>query len=119
MTNLPWAIAILIVVLALHLVEEIKTDFRRRFPLGEMPSPLFIGGNIVVYLFSFLTFLLAISKNNLAVPLAWVLAIAMLLNGIVHIVIMIVRRAYFPGGATAFILIPCSGNLILLLINRG
>jgi len=119
MINLPWAIAILIAVLALHLVEEIKTDFRRRFPLGEMPRPLFVGGNVAVYLFSFLTLLLAILKNHLAIPFAWVFAIAMLFNGIVHIVIMIVRRAYFPGGITAFILIPCSGNLIFSLINHG
>jgi hypothetical protein len=119
MTNLPWAIAILIVVLALHLIEEIKTDFRRKFPLGEMPRPVFVGGNVAVYLFSFLTLLLAVYKNHLAVPFAWVFAIAMLLNGIVHIVIMLKRKAYFPGGVTALILIPCSGNLIFSLINPG
>jgi len=119
MTNIAWAIAILIAVLALHLFEEIKTDFRRRFPLGKMSRPLFVGANVSVYLFSFLTLLLAVLKNHLAVPLAWVFAIAMLLNGIVHIVIMIVRKAYFPGGVTAFLLIPCSGNLIFSLINKG
>jgi hypothetical protein len=119
MTNLPWAIAILIAVLALHLIEEIKTDFRRRFPLGEMSRPLFIGGNFAVYLFSLLTLLLAVLGNHLAFPLAWIFAIAMLFNGMVHIVIMIKRRAYFPGGITALILIPCSGNLIFSLINPG
>ncbi len=119
MTNLPWAITILIAVLSLHLFEEIKTDFRRRFPLGEMSRPLFIGGNVFVYLFSFLTLLLAVFGNHLAVPLSWVFAIVMFFNGIVHIVIMIKRKAYFPGGITAFILIPCSGNLIFSLINRG
>jgi hypothetical protein len=119
MTNIAWAIAILIAVLALHLVEEIKTDFRRRFPLGKMSRRLFVITNVSVYLFSFLTLLLAVLKNHLAVPLAWIFAIAMLLNGIVHIMIMIVRKAYFPGGITAFLLIPCSGNLIFSLINQG
>lgn len=119
MTNITWDIVILVSALVLHLVEEIKTGFRRKCPLGEMSRPLFAGINIFIYLFCFLTLLLAVFRNPLAVPLAWVFAIAMMLNGIGHIMIMLVRKAYFPRGVTAFILIPCSGNLIFSLINAG
>jgi hypothetical protein len=35
------AILLLILTLILHLAEEIKTGFREKFLLGEMPKPVF------------------------------------------------------------------------------
>lgn len=40
-----------------------------------------------------------------AIHLAWAFAIGMLFNGEGHIGIMAVRRRYFPGGFTAFLLL--------------
>jgi hypothetical protein len=39
----------------------------------------------------------------------------MLLNGLGHIGIMLINRAYFPGGLTAFLLLLASGYLVLQL----
>jgi len=109
---------LLIAVLVVHLAEEIKTGFRKKLPIGEMPKPLFIGINVVVYAFCFTTPLLSAGGNELAIPFAWVFALAMLMNGIGHIGIMLVRREYFPGGLTAFTLLPISAYLIINLLNR-
>ena len=59
-----------------------------------------------------------IEKNELAVPLAWIFAVAMLLNGLGHIGIMFVRRQYFPGGITAFLLLLVAAYLMLHLKSR-
>jgi hypothetical protein len=82
----------------MHLVEEVQHGFRQKFPLGEMPKPIFIGINIILYAFCFATFLLSIRSSSLAIPFTWILAIAMLMNGAGHIGIMSVRRRYFHGG---------------------
>ncbi len=117
MDRITYTILILIVALVTHLIEEIKTGFRKKFPLGEMPKPLFVGINIVVYTFCFATFFLSVRGNELAIPLAWIFAIAMLINGAGHIGIMVVKKRYFPGGFTAFILLPISVYLIKQLVN--
>jgi hypothetical protein len=109
---------LLIAVLVVHLAEEVKTGFRKKLPIGEMPRLLFIGINVVVYAFCFTTLLLSARGNELAMPFAWVFAMAMLMNGIGHIGIMLVRREYFPGGLTAFLLLPISAYLIIHLLNR-
>ena len=113
-------ILLLIATLLIHLAEEIKTGFRKRLPVGvgEMPLPLFVGINVVIYAFCFTTLALSARGNELAVPLAWILAVAMLLNGLGHVGIMVVRRRYFPGGVTAFLLLLVSGYLILHLKSR-
>jgi hypothetical protein len=110
--RMPGTILLLIVIVLIHLAEEIKTGFRKKFPLGEMPRPLFIGGNVVFYTFCFATLFLSAQGHELAIPLAWIFAVAMLANGVVHIGMMALRRRYFPGGATALLLIPVSVYLI-------
>ena len=117
MDRITSAVLLLIAVLVVHLVEEVKTGFRKKLPIGEMPRPLFIGINIVVYAFCFMTLFLSARSNELATPFAWVFAIAMLMNGIGHIGIMVIRRQYFPGGLTAFVLLLVSAYLIILLLN--
>ena len=118
MDRITSAILLLIAALVVHLVEEIKTGFRKKLPIGEMPKPLFIGINVVVYAFCFTTLLLSARGHELATPFAWVFAIAMLMNGIGHIGMMLVRREYFPGGLTAVLLLPISAYLITQLLNR-
>jgi hypothetical protein len=108
---------LLIVTLILHLVEEIKTGFRERFPLGEMPKPVFVGINILLYVFCFGTLLLSWQGNALAIPLAWLFALAMFINGIGHIGIMFLRREYFPGGVTTFALLLVSSWLMVHLLS--
>jgi hypothetical protein len=111
-------ILIVIIVLAMHLVEEVKTGFRKKMLIGEMPRSLFVGLNILLYAFCFTTLGLSVRGHALAIPLTWIFAIAMLLNGVGHIGIMIVRRSYFPGGLTAFLLLPASLYLIAQLMQR-
>jgi hypothetical protein len=108
-------ISLLIVALILHLVEEIRTGFRRQLPVGEMPLPLFVGINVVVYAFCFTTLVLSARGDRLATPFAWVFAAAMFLNGLGHVGIMVARRRYFPGGVTAFLLLLLSAYLVLHL----
>ena len=118
MDRITSAILLLIAALVVHLAEEIKTGFRKKLPIGEMPRLLFIGLNVVVYAFCFTTLLLSARGHELATPFAYVFAIAMLMNGIGHIGMMLVRREYFPGGLTAFLLLPISAYLIMHLLNR-
>ena len=118
MDSMAIIILLLIFILVMHLVEEIKTGFRRKLPFGEMPRHIFIGINIFVYMFCFTTFSLSLVGSELAIPLAWVLAAGMLLNGLGHIAIMIVKRGYFPGGFTAFFLLPVSILLGVELLSR-
>jgi hypothetical protein len=118
MDTVSVTILIVIIVLAMHLVEEVKTGFRKKMLLGEMPRPLFVGFNILLYAFCFTTLGLSVRGHASAIPMTWIFAIAMLLNGAGHIGIMIVRRSYFPGGLTAILLLPASLYLIAQLIQR-
>jgi hypothetical protein len=117
MDTISLTILILIVTLAMHLIEEIKTGFRKQFPLGEMSMSLFVGINVIIYSFSFLTLFLSINTVSFALSLSWIFAVAMLLNGIGHVGIMVIRREYFPGGLTAPILIMVSTYLMMLLVK--
>lgn len=63
-----WMMMALIGVLTLHLGEEVKTGFRRQFPLGEMPLWLFIALNIVLYSYSFSTPILFHTGHKLGEP---------------------------------------------------
>lgn len=108
-------ISLLIVALILHLAEEIKTGFRSKLPVGEMPLGLFVGINVVVYAFCFTTLVLSLRDGRSAPPFAWVFAAAMFLNGLGHVGIMAVKKRYFPGGVTALLLLLLSAYLILHL----
>lgn len=113
------AILLLIGTLAIHLVEEVATGFRERFPLGEMPRRMFVGINVLLYAFCFATFFLSLRGAALVVPLAWAFAVAMLLNGVGHVGIVLVRRRYFPGAVTGLGLILAAGYLIGVLTVRS
>ena len=119
MTKIAWVTLMLIAVLVGHLVEETKTDFRRKFPLGEMPRLFFVSINVILYLFCLVTFIFTVFGNWFIVPLSWIFAVAMLLNGVGHVGIVVRRRTYFPGGFTAFLLVPISVYLMIVLISDG
>lgn len=110
-------ILILIGTLVLHLLEEVKTGFRRKLPFGEMPRQAFIVINVIVYAFCLTTFSLSLVGSELAVTLAWIFAIAMALNGMGHIAIMVARRRYFPGGITAFVMLSVAIYLAVHLVS--
>jgi uncharacterized membrane protein len=107
----------LILLLVAHLVEEIKTGFRHKLIIGTMPLPVFIGINTAIYLFCAATLFFSLTNNKLAAPFAWIFAVAMLFNGLGHICIMTIKRGYFPGGVTAFLLVPVAVSLIVCLAN--
>jgi hypothetical protein len=94
-------VLILIFLLILHLLEEIKTDFRKRLPIGEMPGTVFIVANILIYGFCAATLWSVINNYGSAELLVWIFVLATLGNGLGHISMMVVRRGYFPGGITA------------------
>ncbi|HPC10780.1 MAG TPA: HXXEE domain-containing protein [candidate division Zixibacteria bacterium] len=106
---------ILAAVLIGHLVEEAATGFRRKFPLGEMPMWVFVMGNVAVYGFCAATFTLVLLARPAGTLMAWVLAVAMALNGIVHIGVMIYRKEYFPGGITAGLVLAAAAGLMAAL----
>jgi hypothetical protein len=92
-------------VLALHLLEEVRAGFRRSFPLGEMPRPVFVGINVGIYLYASIMVALSAAGRPAWVPMAWLFAVAVAVNGVAHLGIMALRRASFPGGVTAALLI--------------
>lgn len=93
------------ILLIIHLIEEIRTGFRKRFPLGKMPVWIFISGNIVIYAFAATMLILVNQADPLGNIFAWIFSIGVLLNGAGHILFMVYKRKYFPGGWTAIPLI--------------
>jgi hypothetical protein len=112
------SVIILSMAQAFHLYEEVHTGFRRAFPLGEIPEPLFVSANLVAFVFALVTVCLCQAETTVGFTLAWVYGIIMLLNGCLHIGIMALRRKYFPGGATALPVVVAAVNLIYQLIRR-
>ncbi len=117
MTGVTGGIIVLTLLLVLHFVEEVRGDFRRKFPLGEIPLLLFVGINVLVYAYCARMIWLALDGSPAAIPMAWGFAIAMMLNGTGHLAIMVVRRGYFPGGTTAPGIIAVSLYLIGQLLS--
>lgn len=115
MPRLTAALVILVACQVLHLVEEIATGFRRRYPLGEMPWPVFIGINVALYSYAAATMGLSFSAHPASIPMAWLFAAVLLLNALGHLGIMLYRKAYFPGGGTALPLLAAVANVMVML----
>ena len=109
------SLIILIVVQGLHLYEEVKQDFRRKLPVGEMPKEVFVAANIIVFAFAIVTLCMAQAEMASGFVMAWIFGIGMVLNGCVHIGMMIYKRAYFPGGVTAPLVLLAAVNLVYRL----
>jgi hypothetical protein len=115
MDDLTAAIVLLTITLFIHLIEEIKTGFREKLFIGEMPRPVFIGINTLIYIYSFIMIYLSWQGNPAAIPMAWIFALGNILNGSGHIIWMVYKKEYFPGGISAFALLAASGYLIYTL----
>ena len=115
MTTLAILVGLNTVILALHLVEEIKTDFFKKFPLGPIPIPLALVLNVMIYAGALLIIYLAAVGNAVAIPMAWIFGVVMLSNAVLHLLMVAIKRAYFPGAITAVILLPASIWLLLYL----
>lgn len=115
MAQIAYIIIILTVLLLAHLLEEVKTGFRKKFILGRMPKTVFVLGNVVIYSFALITIILAFKNMAVAYWLAWIYGVAIVLNAALHIGIMAVKRGYFAGGITAFALLPPAVYLLVEL----
>lgn len=86
-----------------HLLGEIATGFRVRFPLGEMPMPVFVLANAALYAYA-LFILLGLMRGRRVFAHVWAFIVILALNVAVHVGIMAVTGAYFPGGYTTILL---------------
>ena len=109
------AAGLLIGFVLVHLLEEILTGFRHKFPLGEMPVPVFLGINLLLYGYAGVMIKLLSVENPGGELMAWIFASGMLLNGLGHLGYMIWLRRYFPGGVTAVLVVGFSLNLMMIL----
>ena len=114
MNKLTYLLLILTATLILHLIEEIKTGFRKRFPLGKMSVSLFVELNIIIYALIGLVIYFNITAHAWAELTAVIYAVFMILNAGLHIGMMIKSRAYFPGGITAFLLLPIAIYVLII-----
>lgn len=103
--SILWLFPLMCVAMAAHLAEEIHTGFRRRFPLGEMPRPVFAAVNVVVYAWALAAYLLYLSGRPGGLPLVFLFSLMVLANGLFHLGYMLLRHRYFPGGITAGLLV--------------
>ena len=103
MDTIAQALLLSIAVLLVHLLEDVGTGFRGRFPAGESALGRFVGINVFVYAFALTALFLTPRGTAGAAYLARASActLAMLLNGVGHIGVMVTRRHAFPGGVTA------------------
>ncbi len=100
------AVLVLTAVHALHLYEEVRTGFRRQFPLGEIPNSIFVTANAIGFAFALTTAYLCFAGVRTGIIAAWVYTIVMLVNAVLHLGMMVIKRGYFPGGVTACLILP-------------
>lgn len=108
MNTLALLVGLNALILVAHLVEEIRNDFFKKFPLGAIPRPVAIVLNILLYAGVLITLYLVYLGSQLGVTLSWVFAILMLSNAVGHLLMMLIKRGYLPGGVTAVMLLPAS-----------
>ena len=120
-----FAWVLLSVALALHVTDEVLTDFlsvynpsaeaiRKRFPFLLLPVFTFrvwlaglCLGTFVAFALSFLAF----RSNHLAIVIAYPVAILMFANGIGHIVASLYCRRLMPGVYSSPLLVAASAYL--------
>ncbi len=99
------ALALAVAVQSIHFAEEAATGFHERFPavfgLPTMPFSFFLVFN-VTWLGIWVASVPGLRSGRAAAFFAaWFLAIAGMLNGIVHPLLAIAARGYFPGLASS------------------
>jgi hypothetical protein len=109
------SLIVLIAVQVVHLYEEVHTGFRQQTPLAKMSVSVFVAANIFAFAFALATAILSFVGASIGAVAAWVYAIAMLLNGLLHVGMMLLKKGYFPGGVTAPLVLAAALNLIYQL----
>lgn len=117
MTQIGITVFVLMATLFFHLLEEMKTGFRKKYPLGEIPMPLLILINVIGYSLAISAGILCLMENQLGVLLSWIFAIAMFTNVIFHFGMIVYRKGYFPGGYTSILLLIVTLYLCYQLCN--
>jgi hypothetical protein len=132
-SNFGWAWIALSLALAVHVTDEALTNFlsvynpmvlaiRRRIPFLPLPTFTFriwltglIGGIILLLAVSPLAF----RNARWMVPLGYVFAIFMIVNGLQHIGFSIYMDRLMPGVYSSPLLLICSGYLLIKLRHRS
>jgi hypothetical protein len=117
MPDLALIVVILTALMAVHLVEEIKAGFRRKFPLGIPPRWLMVVGNAILYIYALMTAYFLYTGTGPGLTTAWIYGLLVLGNAIGHLTIIVVRKKYFPGGYSAMLLLPAAVYLLLRLFQ--
>ncbi len=115
MNQVSVGVIFLIVAQGFHLYEEVRHDFRRKLPVGEMSKAVFVAANVFVFALAIVTLSLCQQEIGIGFVLAWIFGMGMVMNGCLHIAIMIYRRGYFPGGVTAPLVLVAALYLIYQL----
>ena len=120
-----FAWVLLSVALALHVTDEVLTDFlsvynpsaeaiRKRFPFLLLPVFTFrvwLAGLCLGIFVAFALSFLAFRSNHLAIVIAYPVAILMFANGIGHIVASLYCRRMMPGVYSSPLLVAASAYL--------
>jgi hypothetical protein len=118
-----FAFLLLILAQALHSVEEYVTRLYAVFPPARFVSSLFSNdisrgfaiGNVVLVGFGLLCWAVPVRSDwRSARRLMWFWTLLELGNGITHSILALFRGGYFPGVATAPLLLLCAGWLAFL-----
>ncbi len=101
-----------------HFTEEFATGLYAKLPalMNLSPwSPSFFVGFNVAWIAIFVVSVVGIRRNvAIAYFPVWFLAVALLLNGVLHPLLSLYSRGYFPGLITS----PVAGLIGLLLLRR-
>jgi hypothetical protein len=116
--SLVYALIAVTLVQIAHLLEEIKTGFHRKHPLGPLPLWIMVAVNVLLYAGVVVTVALVYQNHRPGVTLAWIYGFVLTGNALGHIGIMVWRRQYFPGGVTAVLLLPALAYLGYQLLGR-
>jgi hypothetical protein len=115
MNSLSIVVLILMVLSIIQVIEEVRKDFRTKWPLGELSKPTYsvVSGGILV--FGAITLVLAYLGSPAAIVLAWILAIFNMANGVWLLIQMLVTTGYFPGGYSASFVLLAAISLMVVL----
>ena len=113
-----WLVVVGIVCQSLHFGEELTTRFYDRFPellgLAAWSREWFVWFN-VSWIIVWIVAAFGLRRGiTIAVFPLWFLALAMLLNGVAHLLLALRVQAYFPGLVTA----PLVGIVGYVLVSR-
>ena len=116
MNSVSIVVLILLVLSLIQVIEEVRKDFRGRWPLGVLSNSTYIIVSVGILAFGVITLVLAILGSPAAVVLAWILAIFNMANGVWLLIQMLVTTGYFPGGYSASLVLLAAISLMVVLV---